>query len=64
MAGGLLALSALMAGCAVVPAYPPEVGISAGVYVNPPPPVVVGPVYAYPAYPAYRHYRHPRRYYR
>jgi hypothetical protein len=60
MAGGLLAVSAILGGCAVVPAYPEPV-VSGGVYVNQPP-VVVAPAYgyAYPAYPGYR-YRHHRR---
>ncbi len=44
---GIVALSAVMAGCAVVPAEP--VPVSAGVYVGTPAPVVV----ARPVYPAY-----------
>lgn len=59
LAGGLVALSAILGGCAVVPAYPTDVGVSAGVYVNQP--VMVAPVYAY-GYPRYRHHRHYRHY--
>jgi hypothetical protein len=59
LAGGLVALSAFLGGCAVVPAYPTDVGVSAGVYVNQP--VMVAPVYGY-AYPRYRHHRHHRHY--
>jgi hypothetical protein len=58
----MLALSVLATGCAVVPAEP--MPVSAGVYVNAPPAVVVAPrpVYAYPSYGyygyGYRHHRH------
>ena len=51
---GLLALPALLAGCAVYPAPPPPPP-RAAYYAPPPPPVYVAPSYAYP--PPYRPYR-------
>jgi hypothetical protein len=59
---GIVALSAVMAGCAVVPAEP--VPVSAGVYVGTPAPVVVArPAVVYPAY-GYGYYGYGPRHYR
>lgn len=50
---GLLALPALLAGCAVYPAPPPPPPRAAYYYAPPPPPpVYVAPSYGYP--PPYR----------
>ena len=64
---GILAVSALMTGCAIVPAEP--VPVSAGIYVGSPAPVVVSqPAVVYPSYgyygrgPGYRRGYGPRHY--